>query len=310
MHYLYQNGAERYQFYRIPKILFTSPRFSSLSGDAKILYGLLLDRASLSAQNGWLDEQRRVYIFFSVEEICIAIGCARKKALKLLSDLDAVGLTKRKIRGQGKPTMIYVREPSPEDFQKQEGEKHTPGGVKATPPEESFSPFCPCGKGTQNKTEQSKTDLSQTHSIPSPTPPTPDDPMEAKRGESISAKEMSDCRSLIQQNIDYELLTQERPEDTEPIDEMVELMTETVCSKRKSIRVAGESIPSDIVRSRLLKLNGDHIRFALDCMRENTTKIKNIRQYLLTVLFNAPVTISSYYSARVNHDLYGTDCSA
>lgn len=308
MHYLYQNGAERYQFYRIPKILFTSPRFSSLSGDAKILYGLMLDRASLSAQNGWLDEQRRVYIFFSVEEICACIGCARKKALKLLAALDAVGLTKRKIRGQGRPTMIYVREFGPDEFQ--ECENHVPSGVKNTPAEVPFLHSCPCEKGTQNKTEQSKTDLSQTHSIPSPTPPAPDDPMEAKRGESISTKEMSDCRSLIQQNIDYELLTQERPEDTELIDEMVELMTETVCSKRKSIRVAGESIPSDIVRSRLLKLNGDHIRFALDCMRENTTKIKNIRQYLLTVLFNTPTTISSYYSARVNHDLYGTDYSA
>ena len=133
---------------------------------------------------------------------------------------------------------------------------------------------------------------------------------EPKLREATTAGEITDCRDLIQDNIDYELLTQERPEDTELIDEMVELMTETVCSKRKSIRVAGESIPSDIVRSRLLKLNGDHIRFALDCMRENTTKIKNIRQYLLTVLFNAPTTISSYYSARVNHDLYGTDCSA
>lgn len=87
-------------------------------------------------------------------------------------------------------------------------------------------------------------------------------------------------------------------------------MTETVCSKRRTLRIAGDTYSAEVVRSRLLKLNGDHIRFALDCMRENTTKIKNIRQYLLTVLFNAPVTISSYYSARVNHDLYGTDCSA
>lgn len=108
MNYLYNNKAERYQFYRIPKILFTNARFSSLTAGAKILYGLMLDRASLSAQNGWLDEQRRVYIFFSVEGICSNLGCARKKALKLLADLDAVGLTKRKIRRQGRPTMIYL----------------------------------------------------------------------------------------------------------------------------------------------------------------------------------------------------------
>lgn len=163
---------------------------------------------------------------------------------------------------------------------------------------------------TQLNKDRTSKDKSSIDSFPSPTPSMPTEPPESRRKESTTAGEISDCRDFIQDNIDYELLTQERPEDTELIDEMVELMTETVCSKRKSIRVSGESIPSDIVRSRLLKLNGNHIRFALDCMRENTTKIKNIRQYLLTVLFNAPTTISSYYSARVNHDLYGTDYSA
>lgn len=304
MHYLYQNGAERYQFYRIPKLLFTNPRFSSLSGDAKILYGLMLDRAGLSAQNGWLDEQRRVYIFFSVEEICSAIGCARKKALKLLGDLDAAGLTCRKIRGQGKPTMIYVREPSPEDFQDQECKNNTADSAKIAPPAESFSHFCPCENGTQNKTEPNQTDLSQTDSFLSPPPSEP------KRRESTSREELSDCRSLIRENIGYDQLLLDSPEDGPLIDELVEIMAETVCTKRKTIRIGGSPYVADVVRSRLLKLDGEHIRFVLDCMKDNSTQIRNIRQYLLAVLFNAPTTISSYYAARVSHDLGPADNSS
>ena len=115
---------------------------------------------------------------------------------------------------------------------------------------------------------------------------------------------MSEIRAVIRENIGYDELTAEQPGSIEMIDEMVEIMTETVCSKRKTIRVAGESLPTSIVSSRLMKLTDEHIRFALYGMKENTTKIRNIRQYLLTVLYNAPTTISSYYTAKVNHDLY------
>lgn len=150
--------------------------------------------------------------------------------------------------------------------------------------------------------DQTNKDQSITDSFPSSTPPATDHE-EPKRRETTSEQEMREYRSIIQENIDYDSMTDERPDSVELIDEVVELMTETVCSKRKTIRVAGESLPAAMVRSRFLKLNGDHIRFVLDCMQENTTKIRNIRQYLLTVLFNAPSTIGSYYSAKVNHDL-------
>ena len=88
------------------------------------------------------------------------------------------------------------------------------------------------------------------------------------------------------------------------LDEMVELMVETVCSNRESIRVCGNDLPQAVVKSRLLKLDGDHIRFVFDCLRDNTTQIRNIRQYLLATLYNAPATMESYYAAQVNHDLY------
>lgn len=108
---------------------------------------------------------------------------------------------------------------------------------------------------------------------------------------------------MIRENIGYDALLAECPANQEMINEIVELMTETVCSRRAYLRISGDSFPAAVFRSRFLKLEGEHIRFGLDCMQENTPKVRNIRQYLLAVLFNAPTTISSYYSARVNHDM-------
>ena len=321
MNFLYNNGAERYQFYRIPKVLFTDPRFACLSADAKILYGLMLDRASLSTQNGWLDEQHRVYIFFSTEEICEALGCARKKALKIMADLDAVGLTKRKIRGQGKPTQIYVREFTPEDFQKppaqknnpedcrkppsQECENHTARCVKSTPPEVPFSHSLAGQKGTQNYTYKNYTDLSKTQSNQSPTPEQPSPDSDAMGCDGATAEEMDSVREQMRRRIDYDMLVQQRPAEQEIIDEIVELITDTICTRRQFLRVGREVVSAGVIRERMRSLNYEHIEYALEGMKENTTRVRNIRQYLLTVLYNASKTISVYYQARVNHDLYG-----
>ena len=120
-------------------------------------------------------------------------------------------------------------------------------------------------------------------------------------------KEWNAYRELILQNIDYEILCQNQQLYQDDIDEIVELMVDTVCSKKPFIRVGGDEKPAEIVKSRLLKLDSEHIQFVLDCMRNNTTKIRNIRQYLLAALYNAPMTISNYYQSLVNHDLYGGD---
>lgn len=117
--------------------------------------------------------------------------------------------------------------------------------------------------------------------------------------------EMAAYRSMIQENVRYDDFVQEHPWDVGRLDEMVELMVETVCSTRRSIRIAGNDIPQAVVKSRLLKLDGEHIRFVFDCLQRNTTEIRNVKQYLLTVLYNAPVTMESHYASQVNHDLYG-----
>lgn len=128
---------------------------------------------------------------------------------------------------------------------------------------------------------------------------------EPKRRETTPTQEYQIYRELIQGNIEYEILCKQLPFEVDTLDEIVELMTEVVCAKRQFTRVAGSDFPHEAVKSRLLKLDSQHIQFVMDCMKQNTTKVKNIKQYLLTVLFNAPITISNYYSALVNHDMYG-----
>lgn len=154
-------------------------------------------------------------------------------------------------------------------------------------------------------TDESITDLSNTHSIPSDeVRPSVLAALEAKRKEP-EYRDMDMYREIIKENIGYEYLLSDLPYDHDRLEEILELLVETVCSTKKYIRVAGSDYPAEVVRSRLLKLDMEHIKFVFDCLKENTTKIRNIKQYLLTTLYNAPTTIGSYYSALVQHDLYG-----
>ena len=155
-------------------------------------------------------------------------------------------------------------------------------------------------------TDESNTDLSITHSIPSDAArPSVLAALEAKRKET-EYRDMDVYREIIKENIGYEYLLSDLPYDHDRLEEILELLVETVCSTKKYIRVAGSDYPAEVVRSRLLKLEMEHIKFVFDCLKENTTKIRNIKQYLLTTLYNAPTTIGSYYSALVQHDLYGS----
>ena len=161
--------------------------------------------------------------------------------------------------------------------------------------------------------EKLNTDISSTHSIPfhslNPLPYEQDEaatPPERKRTEAKTNSAIEIYREIIKDNIDYDILIQDPKMDKDRLDEIVEIMLETVCTARKTIRIAGDDYPAELVKSKFMKLNSSHVEFVLDCMRENTTKIRNIKQYLKAVLFNAPSTIDSYYTALVNHDFYGS----
>ena len=158
------------------------------------------------------------------------------------------------------------------------------------------------------KKEKSNTDLSSTHSIPILSPnPSPcreaAAPPERKGTEAAAQSAVDIYREIIKDNIDYDILKQDMKFDSDRLDEIVDLMLETVCTARKRVRIAGDDYPAELVKSKFMKLDGEHIRFVLDCMRENTTKIRNIKQYLKAALFNAPSTIGNYYTSLVAHDM-------
>ena len=154
-------------------------------------------------------------------------------------------------------------------------------------------------------TDEINTDSVNTHSFLSDgSRPSVLAALEAKRKET-TVRDIDEYRELIKENIDYDILLSDMPYDHDRLEEILELIVETVCSTKKYIRVAGTDYPAEVVRSRLLKLDASHIQFVFDCLKENTTKIRNIKQYLLTTLYNAPTTIGNYYSALVQHDMYG-----
>ena len=155
-----------------------------------------------------------------------------------------------------------------------------------------------------NTKEQNK-ELSITQGS-SPIPSRPPTPREKSRIGQNRMRERESYREIILENIDYDILTQDEKLDRDRLDELVELIVDTVCSNREMIRIAGDDYPAEVVKSRFLKIDSSHIEYVLEQMRENTTYVRNIKKYLLAALYNAPVTMDSYYTSLVNHDLYGS----
>jgi hypothetical protein len=371
--------AEQYTFYRIPKVLFTAECFKSLSCEAKVLYGLLLDRMSLSIKNRWFDEEDRVYIIFTVEDVMELLSCSRQKAIKNLAELDAekgIGLIEKRRLGLGKPNVIYVKnfiiketvnpeneEKKPEDAENtQKYENHTSRSMKnrlQEVPESNFkkyekptsgsmknrlqevpesnlkkyekqtsrsmeNEFQEVPKSYSNDTNINKTDLSENEYSE-----TEYNKMELNEtgfgvsesiypNQNLSAlsiskampdaiEEMEAYRDIIRERISYECFQDERYHRKEDVDELIELMVEVMLmSDSDTLRIAGIEKPVSIIKNRFMKLNKMHIEYILNCLSTNTTKVGNIKAYLLTTLYNASMTISNYYTAEVNHDLYGS----
>ena len=286
--YFYGGQAELFSFYRIPKVLFTDARIRGISCESKVLYGLLLDRMSLSIKSGWLDKQGRVYIIFTADEIMEALCCADNKATKLMKELEGCGLIERKRRGLGKPSLIYVKNfiSDPAESRIQSRENHESGAVKTAALESLKS------RGTN--TNPINTDSIETDPFLSGA----DAGMESEGNDSRAR-----YQNYFLNQLNFDSLITSNPEDEDMLKEMLELLVDTVCSNRKMVRIVGDDKPFEVVKGQLMKLNSDHIRFVLMCLKENTTQVRNIRQYLLASLYNAPMTMHSSYAARVQHDL-------
>ena len=349
--YFYGMEAEQYSFYQVPKILFQAEQFKFLSCEAKVLYGLLLDRMNLSRKNHWFDKENRPYIIFTVEEIVELMNCGTQKAVKLLKDLDVdggIGLIEKKRLGFGKPNIIYVKnfmaqqsekqgidkqlenkngenhnsevaEPEP---QTKNGENHNSGvaGTQTKNGENHNSEVAEPEPQTKNgenhnsrvvkitnqefpKSQSNNTDINKTNS--SNTLSLSIYHNHSNTGCDYDGIGREDLKAQIHKNIDYAALcsSRERSLDCKLIDELVEIMVETMMTRKQVIRISGENYDGDFVKSRLLKVDMLHIQYVLDSLENNHTQIRNIKAYLLTALFNAPVTINNYYQAKVNHGM-------
>ena len=270
-------------------------------------------------KNGWLDDENRAYIIYTVDAIMEDLGCSKPTCTKIMRELDSengIGLIEKKRRGLGKPDIIYVKnffsvpdekeenEPSNPDvstevkkfnFKKQ---KNLTSGSKEIVPQE-VNDFFPNYNNT-NHNNFNYNDMNYTN------------PISQSGNESKTEKRidlMDDVNAyieLIKENIEYEHhMKYDDWQNRVLYEELFEVICEVVCVKRTTIRIAGEDYPYELVKSKFLKLNSGHLKYVIGCMHDTNTKISNIKAYMVTALYNAPSTMNHYYQQEVQHDMYG-----
>ena len=270
-------------------------------------------------KNGWLDDENRAYIIYTVDAIMEDLGCSKPTCTKIMRELDSengIGLIEKKRRGLGKPDIIYVKnffsvpdekeenEPSNPDvstevkkfnFKKQ---KNLTSGSKEIVPQE-VNDFFPNYNNT-NHNNFNYNDMNYTN------------PINQSGNESKTEKRidlMDDVNAyieLIKENIEYEHhMKYDDWQNRVLYEELFEVICEVVCVKRTTIRIAGEDYPYELVKSKFLKLNSGHLKYVIGCMHDTNTKISNIKAYMVTALYNAPSTMNHYYQQEVQHDMDG-----
>ena len=300
--------AEQYAFFRIPKLLITEPYFRRLSTDAKLLYGLMLDRMSLSMRNGWMDDDGHVYIYFTLEEACEQLCCKTDKAVKLFAELDSakgVGLIRRVKQGLGRPAKIYVlRFMGIEDEPGEDTPKAEPPSCRnpdfgKTEVKSSEKPKSgprkirsqDLGKTECNKTDKNNTELSNTDSSIHP----------GAQPEEV----IEEYRKEIRENIEYDHLRRQHPYDD--IDEIADLMLEVLCTQGSFMRIGGKQLYTALVKERFLKLDSSHIEYVLDCLRESTADIRNIKAYLLEIVCFRLICVAVYKGVGIREHWAASD---
>ncbi|MCR5099153.1 MAG: replication initiator protein A [Lachnospiraceae bacterium] len=285
--YYYGQEAEQFTFFRIPKLLITDAKFSKLSNDAKLLYGLLLDRMSLSLKNGWIDEKNRVYIVYTIQSIEDDMNCGTGKAVKLLAELDSkkgIGLIERKRMGQGKPDILYVKNfaATPHettDFRKSKFKDSDNRNSKVT---EIESPEL--RKTEPNNTYSKKTENNKTDPI----------------------RIFEERMAMVRENICYDWhLKNDNSADRELYLQLYNIIETVMADGSEQIRIGDSLLYAEVVKSRMLKLNEMHLKYVIDCVSEQTGEIKRMNRYLLAALYHALETYDMYYTQRVHHDFYG-----
>lgn len=280
--YFHRGQADPFAFYRTPKLLFTDPEYGNLTIAARTLYGILLDREVLSDKNGWIDKNGRIFVYMTNKNICKTLNVSDKTATKILAELEEIDLIQRVRQGQGKPCRIYmknfldtehIRLMTSSSSDSELGESPDPG-----------SEVLRC-----NDTETNHTEFTDTYLISS--------------RDMTRRDTRAKYRQYFMERLEIDTMKQSYPYDKAVIDEILEIILDTVCSTRDRIYVAGEWQPVDIVKGRFLALDSEHLEYVLQSMAENTTRVRKVKQYLLTALYNAPLTMNNYYRALARHDM-------
>ena len=339
--YYYGSQADQFSFIRIPRQLILNHAFAGLSIHAKILYAVLLDRMSLSLKNHWLDRENRVYIIYQVDEITQDLGFTKRKALDTLAELEAFGLISRKRRGRGLPNYLYVKNfvSGLADAEKTKIVSVSGKNAKSN----DFSTLehaadagrsnvfrtSSAGRGDGESNGKSNEACDSRHKQPhaevqeSHLQEVPDSTLQevTKSAPLMSYTDMNyisrnqtevndavihqsivSFREDVMDQIGYDILTETYGEDE--IEGITDLITEVLSTRKQTLVIGGESVASGIVKERFSRISMFHVEYVLDCMRETTSDIRNIHQYLLTAFYNAPATMPHYYAAKVNHDMY------
>ncbi len=272
-----KKGENSEAFYRIPKYLFDDEYRNILSTDAKLLYALLLDRANLSAKNGWFAQDGRVFLYFTVAEVMAKLSFGKNKVIRLFEELEKTGLIDRIQSGLGKASVIYFPQAvSKTNLMKFKNE--TSGS-----PENKLQEV---SKPDRNNNEYNNNYINNNNL-------------------SIGDEGYDEIRSRVEEQLDYAFLCSVR--DKTAVDEIITVICDTLYSKAEKVRIGGEMISKRVVESRFAKLDAEYICYVIDSLEANTASVRNIRSYMLTALYNAPATCDHYYRAKVNHDLYGAD---
>lgn len=333
--YFYGNEAEQFTFYRIPKILITSPHFKKISDSAKLLYGLMLDRMSLSIRNGWLDDDNRAYIFFTTNDIMEQMCCGTEKATKMLAELDSekgIGLIERVKQGQGKPAIIYLKkfyeledtarstklsEIESQDFQ--ESKVKTFENQKTRLSEIESQDF----RGSKNKTfENRKSGLSEIESLEFRKSkcnynninntdinyiyPINQDNYNIQNSDTQTEEEWIDRYTKtvdeIKKQIDYDYLINHAERDI--VDEVVNIMAEVMTVYRPKYKIEGDFIEYNAVVNKFRQITAQKLEICLLAYSRKIQRIKNPKAYWISTLYNIPLTSEIVLQNMINSDIY------
>ncbi|SDB04571.1 DUF6017 domain-containing protein [Butyrivibrio sp. INlla16] len=304
--YFYGQEADLFSFIRVPKLLFTDARFKELTSDAKILYGLLLDRMSLSAENKWFDERGRVYIIYTIEQISDSIGCSNGKACRTLKQLVDIGLVDKNFKGQGKAALLYVKKILSDMSQRENKDVQNGNPGMSKTEIQGFS------KRESNNTEINNTDFSNTENknissnliriYPPEHKPFSDDAMRRDEKRDSCMSDISKLKRKVYESIDVDSLKRRFPYNGELIDQIANLIVDVLSDDARYFVVGGAKKSPELVKEQFRSLDYSHVAYVIDSLKSNTTDVKNVRQYLIAALYNAPLTIDAHYENMVSHD--------